>query len=64
MTKKKDHLIGFVAGVALQWHFGLIADPPADHSGKEYLAQYLPKHYRLEGDKLVRSFALEKFVRC
>lgn len=47
---------------ALQWHFGMVTEPPSDRVGKEYLAQHLPKRYHLEGDTLVRLSASQTWV--
>lgn len=54
MVKKKATLFEPATSAALQWHFGLVTEPPSDLVGKEYLAQHLPKRYQLEGDTLVR----------
>lgn len=47
---------------ALQWHFGLVTEPPSDHIGREYLAQVLPKSYRLEDGILVYFYSLLPFL--
>lgn len=39
---------------ALQWHLGIVAEPPTDRAGKEFLAQYASRKYQLQGDTLVR----------
>ena len=39
---------------ALQWHFGLVTEPPTDRVGKEFLAQYATSKYQCKGDALVR----------
>lgn len=56
MAKKKGHVrteeqASQVA--ALEWHFGLVMNPPSDRVGKEYLVRHIPKRYKLEGDSLV-----------
>ena len=58
MAKMKNIVIKPTNNPALQWHFGIITEPPSDRAEKEYLAQYLPKHYHLEGDVLVRILFL------
>lgn len=62
MAKKKDIVIESATSAALQWHFGIVTEPPSDRVGKEYLAQHLPKHYQLEGDNLVRYSAPQTWV--
>ena len=62
MAKKEKHVIEAATSAALQWHFGIVTEPPSDRVGKEYLAQFLPKRYRLEGDTLVRYFASQTWV--
>lgn len=57
MAKKKNLVTQPATNAALQWHFGMVTEPPSDRVGKEYLAQHLPKKYQLEGDILVRCFA-------
>lgn len=57
MGKKKDGATDPATNAALQWHIGIVTEPPSDRVGKEYLAQHLPKRYQLEGDSLVRYFA-------
>ena len=57
MDKKKKLATDPATNAALQWHYGVITEPPLDRVGKEYLVQHLPKKYRLEGDILVRYFA-------
>ncbi|KAL8992992.1 MAG: hypothetical protein Q9188_007448 [Gyalolechia gomerana] len=51
--KKKNVAIESATSAALQWHFGIVTEPPSDRVGKEYLAQHLPKRYQLEGDTLI-----------
>ncbi|KAL9028993.1 MAG: hypothetical protein Q9196_002714 [Gyalolechia fulgens] len=53
MAKKKNHIIEPATSAALQWHFGIVTEPPSDRIGKEYLAQHLPKQYQLEGNTLI-----------
>ena len=62
MAKKKNIVIESATSAALQWHFGIVTEPPSDRVGKEYLAQHLPKHYQLEGDTLVRCSAPQTWV--
>ena len=53
MPKEKKIVIDPAASAALQWHFGIVTEPPSDRIGKEYLAQHFPKRYQLEDDTLV-----------
>lgn len=62
MAKKKNLVTDPATNAALQWHFGIVTEPPSDRAGKEYLAQHLPKRYQLEGDNLVRCFASRKWI--
>ena len=62
MAKKKNRATESVTSAALQWHFGLVTEPPSDRVGKEYLVRHLSKHYYLEDDTLVRSFASQTWV--
>lgn len=62
MAKKRDLVTESATSAALQWHFGIVTEPPSDRVGKEYLAQYLPKRFQLEGDTLVRYFASQTWV--
>ena len=55
--KKKNFVTNSGPNAALQWHFGMVTEPPSDRVGKEHLAQHLSKIYRLEGDTLVGYFA-------
>ena len=57
MAKKKNS----ATDAALQWHCGIVTEPPSDRVGKEYLVQHFSKKYRLEGDILVRYFASQIF---
>ena len=57
MAKKKNLATEPATNAALQWHCGVVTEPPSDRVGKEYLVQHLPKKYQLEGDILVRYFA-------
>lgn len=54
MAMKKSLVTDPITNAALQWHFGVVTEPPSDRVGKEYLVQHLPKRYRLDGDILVR----------
>lgn len=60
--KNKNPAIQSATSAALEWHFGIVTEPPSDRVGKEYLAQHLPKRYQLEGDTLVRHFASQTWV--
>ena len=62
MAKLKSLVIEPTDNPALQWHFGIVTEPPLDRAGKEYLAQYLPKRYHLEGDVLVRIMFLSHVI--
>ena len=53
---KNQNLVTKATDAALQWHFGVITEPPSSHAGKEYLTRHLPKQYQLEGDTLVHCF--------
>ena len=55
MTNPKNIVIEPAASAALQWHFGIVTEPPSDRVGKEYLAQHLSARYHLEGNTLVCS---------
>lgn len=57
MAKKKATVLEPATSAALQWHFGIVTEPPSDHAGKQYLAQHMPKAYQLHGDTLVRYTA-------
>ena len=59
MAKKTNLFTDPATNAALQWHFGIVTEPPSDLVGKEYLAQHIPKKYQLEGDTLVRYFAFQ-----
>ena len=59
MAKKKNP----ATDAALQWHCGIVAEPPSDRVGKEYLVQHFSKKYLLEGDILVRDFASQSRSR-
>ena len=59
MGKKTKLVTDPATNAALQWHFGIVTEPPSDRVGKEYLAQHLPKKYQLEGDILVRYIAFQ-----
>lgn len=61
MAKKKN-IVESATSAALQWHFGIVTEPPSDRVGKEYLARHLPKHYQLKGDTLVRCSAPQTWV--
>lgn len=56
MANKKNIVIEPAASAALQWHFGIVTEPPSDRVGKAYLAQHLPGRYHLRGDTLVCCF--------
>lgn len=62
MAKKKDLVTEPATDAALQWYFGIVSEPPSDRVGKEYLARYLPKRYRLENDTLVRYLASQTWT--
>ena len=53
MPKGTKIVIDPATSAALQWHFGVVTEPPSDCIGKEYLAQHFPKRYQLEDDTLV-----------
>jgi len=62
MAKKKNLVTESATSAALQWHFGIVTEPPSDQAGKEYLAQHLPKRYQLEGVTLVRYIASQTWI--
>ena len=62
MVKLKNLVIEPAKNAALQWHFGIVTEPPSDRIGKEYLAQHLPKRYKLEGDILVCYSASQTWI--
>ena len=62
MAKLKNLVIEPAKIAALQWHFGIVTEPPSDRAGKEYLARHLPKRYQLEGDILVRCSASQTWI--
>ncbi|MCJ1308418.1 hypothetical protein MMC25_002071 [Agyrium rufum] len=53
MAKKKGFATVPATNAALQWHYGIVSEPPLDRVGMEYLAQHLPKRYKLEEDVLI-----------
>ncbi|KAL8839299.1 MAG: hypothetical protein Q9176_004479 [Flavoplaca citrina] len=53
MANQKNIVIEPAASAALQWHFGIVTEPPSDRVGKKYLAKHLSKRYHLKGDTLI-----------